>query len=85
MNDFFKFDKMIAPGIIKVIFAILVILSIVVGVISFVAGMSNGSTGIGMLMLVAYAVVIPIFLRIYFEFVLVLFCIHDKLDKLVQK
>ncbi|MFA5375938.1 MAG: DUF4282 domain-containing protein [Dehalococcoidia bacterium] len=83
--NFFSFEKMIAPSIIKAIFGVLVVLCLLAALIGFIAGLVNDQAGLALLLLVAYGAVAPLLLRIYFEFVLVLFCINDKLDRLLQK
>ena len=83
--NFFSFERMIAPSIIKAVFGVLVVLCMLAALIGFVAGLVNDQVGLALLMLVCYGAIVPILLRIYFEFVLVLFCINDKLDRLPKQ
>lgn len=81
MNQFFSFDKMITPTIIKILFWIGLGISITVGFTFILSGATaryGGGSGrilIGLLTLV----VGPLVVRLQCEFIIVMFKIHETL------
>jgi len=73
MNEFLNFDKMITPTIIKILFWIGVIVSVIFGLVQIFNG--GFFVIIGLLMIVLG----PIFVRIYCEILIILFKMNDNL------
>ena len=86
MNQFFNFNKMITPTIIKVIFWIGVVSTVIIGLIQFFIGLGSPYGGgfqvfMGMLTIVMG----PLVTRIYCELLIVLFKMHEALQDINQK
>jgi len=75
MGDYLKFDRMITPILIQVIFWVLVAVFVVIGLYL----MFGGDTGTQRLIGLGYFVLGPIFVRVICENVIILFQINDKL------
>jgi uncharacterized membrane protein len=75
MGEYLKFDRMITPIIIQVIFWIIVVVDVVLGLIS----MFGGNSGMERLGGLALFIIGPILARVFCEFVIVTFQINDKL------
>ena len=80
MEDFLSFKKMLTPIIIKVIFWIGVVGSVIMGLISIVGG-ANARYGGGAMVLIGlmWMFLGPILTRIYCEILIVIFAINDTL------
>ncbi len=81
MNDWFNFEKMITPAIIKGLFIILAALALLEGCGMILVGLATLNRG-GLLMILlglAWLVIGPILSRIYCELLIVVFLIHDNL------
>jgi hypothetical protein len=74
MGDFLRFETMITPILIQIIFWIAVIVSVILGILSIVNGGEN-SVAIGL----AFIILGPIVARIYAEILIVIFRINDHL------
>jgi uncharacterized membrane protein len=75
MGEYLKFDRMITPIIIQIIFWVLVVIIALVGLWS----MFGGSSGTERLTGLAIFIIGPILVRIYCEIMIVMFQINDKL------
>ncbi|MDE0313788.1 MAG: DUF4282 domain-containing protein [Candidatus Poribacteria bacterium] len=86
MKDFLKFKKMITPIIIPILFWIGTIICIIVGLVMII----TGTTGelrefrpVGeeiVLIGLGYIFLGPIVMRVYCEFLIILFSVNDKLE-----
>ena len=75
MGDFFRFETMITPVLIQIVFWLAVIGCIVVGIVIMVA--ADDSAGrVGGLLLLIFG---PILARIYAEILIIFFRINDHL------
>jgi len=85
-STFLKFDKMITPSIIQVIFYIGLALGLLVGLINVFAGItSNYGGGIQVLFGLIIMVVAPLFIRLWCELTIVIFKIHEALEVIKNK
>ena len=80
MGDYLKFDRMITPIIIQIIFWVLVVVIALIGLWS----MFGGSSGTERLTGLAIFIIGPILVRIYCEIMIVMFQINDKLHDIRQ-
>ena len=78
MRDFLRFETMITPVMIQVIFWLAVIICVIVGIIMIVSGDDIGARVSGL----ALIVLGPIAARIYAEILIVLFRINDHLRQI---
>ena len=83
-NDYLKFNKMITPVIIQALFWLFAALSVIVGLVLFLAGALHNSFGgaVGGLFVILLG---PVVFRIYAELLLVIFKIHDAVQTIAQK
>ena len=85
MDRFLNFDKMITPTIIKIIFWIGVVLSVLLGLGMIVSGFgSYYGGGFQVFMGLVTIVVGPIIVRIYCELLIVVFKMHDALQAIKE-
>jgi len=75
MGDFFRFETMITPIMIQVLFWLAVLLCVIVGIIMLISA-DEMSARLGGLMLLLLG---PIGVRIYAEILIVVFRINDHL------
>ena len=79
-TDFFRFDKMITPVIIQVLFWIGVVASVLLGLGMVFSGMSSSfGGGSAVFMGLVWIVLGPIMTRVYCELLIVVFKIHGSL------
>ena len=78
MGDFLRFDLMITPILIQILFWLAVLLCLIVGILMMAMG-SDTSERVGGLVLFILG---PILVRIYSEILIVLFRIHDHLRQI---
>ena len=79
-TDFFKFDKMITPVIIQVLFWIGVVASVLLGLGMVFSGMSSPfGGGSAVFMGLVWIVLGPVMTRVYCELLIVVFKIHGSL------
>ncbi|MCZ6691271.1 MAG: DUF4282 domain-containing protein [Planctomycetota bacterium] len=86
MQDFLRFKKMITPLMIQVLFGIGVVLCLIVGLLSVVAGFDPivggaGPIAIGLLIIVLG----PVAVRVYCELLIIGFSINDTLTDIKNK
>src|SRR5690625_2584125 len=88
MGKFFRFERMITPLIIQLVFWIGVIGSIIVGIITLISGLTGDGGFGGVFMGLLIMLIGPIGIRIYCEILMVAFKfldllveIRDKLDR----
>ena len=82
MKDFLNFKKMITPIIIPILFWIGAIISIIAGIVFIVMGaIANFGPGGGEMVFMGFCYLFlgPIIIRVYCEFLIVLFSVNDKL------
>jgi len=82
MKDFLKFKKMITPIIIPILFWIGTIISVIAGIVFIVMGAVDnfGADGGEMVLMgFCYLFLGPIVIRVYCEFLIILFSVNDKL------
>jgi len=77
MGDFFRFETMITPVLIQILFWLAVIVSLVAGIGIARSGEEHG-VGVG----VAVIILGPIVARIYAEILIVIFRINDHLRQI---
>jgi len=83
-NDYVKFNKMITPVIIQVVFWVAAALCVVRGLVTLIAGVVHNSLGaavVGLLIIILG----PVLVRIYAEVLLVIFKINDAVQTIAQK
>ena len=73
MGDFLKFETMMTPFVIQVIFWIAVVILVILGILQIIQGDSAIWTGL------ATIIVGPILARIYCEIIIIFFRINDHL------
>lgn len=79
-KDFFRFDKMITPVIIQIIFWIGVSVSVLLGLGMIFSGMRSFFGGGSLVFMgLVWLVLGPIMTRVYCELLMVVFKIHDNL------
>lgn len=78
-RDFLKFDKMLTPIIIQVLFWIGLVLSVLFGLGMIVAGFFSDAGGVGVLLGLFYLLLGPLLTRIYCEILIIIFKIHENL------
>lgn len=85
LNDFLKFDKMITPVIIKGVFWIGLIISVIVGLGMIISGLSSAwGGGVDVLAGILLLVLGPLSVRIYCELLMVMFKINDSLTEIKE-
>ena len=75
MGDFLRFESMVTPILIQILFWLAVIICVIVGIIAIASGGGN-SLGLALIILG------PIGARIYAEILIVLFRINDHLRQI---
>lgn len=85
LNDFLKFDKMITPVIIKIIFWVGLVFSILIALATIISGLASPYGG-GMEVLIGLAMLFlgPLVVRIYCELLIVVFKINDSLTEIKE-
>ncbi len=82
MKDFLKFKKMITPIVIPILFWIGAIICVIVGIVLIALGaMENFGVDGGEMVLMGFCYLFlgPIVIRVYCEFLIILFSVNDKL------
>lgn len=80
MDDFFSFDRMITPTIIKIVFWIGLAVSVLSGLLLILSGLAaDGAGGLVILGLI-YLVLGPVLVRVWCELILVFFRMNDALQ-----
>jgi len=78
MGDFLAFRKMIVPVIIQIVFWLGIIACIIAGIGSIVAGVLGYGEKVGMILGGILSIFLgPIIVRVYCEFVMVVFKMYD--------
>ena len=77
MSDFFSFDRMITPTIIKIVFWIGLVVTVLGGLIFLLAG-NGGVRFLGLL----YLVLGPLGVRVYCELLIVIFKMNETLSSI---
>ena len=87
MNDFLKFKKMMTPIIIQILFWIGVAVCVIAGIIEIVSGINTPYGGGGSVVFMGILLLLlgPILVRVWCELMLVLFSIHDTVNKIKNK
>ena len=84
-NDFLKFDKMITPVIIKIIFWIGLVVSVIIALGMIISGLgSPWGGGLQVLTGLITLVLGPLMVRIYCELLIVIFKINDSLFEIKE-
>ncbi|WP_347862261.1 DUF4282 domain-containing protein [Salimicrobium sp. PL1-032A] len=86
MKNFLNFNKMITPSIIKIIFYIGVVITVLVGIGMIASGMDSVYGGgfqvfSGML----FILIGPLIIRVYCELLIVMFKMHESLHEINNK
>ena len=82
MKDFLKFKKMITPIIIPILFWIGTIISVIAGIVFIALGaIDNFGADEGEMVLMGFCYLFlgPIAIRVYCEFLIIIFSVNDKL------
>jgi uncharacterized membrane protein len=88
MKDLLNFKKMLTPIIIPILFWIGTIICIIAGIVFIVLGVtgySNPDNGEMVLLGIGYLVLGPIVIRVYCEFLIILFSINDTLTDIKKQ
>ncbi|MDR5658895.1 DUF4282 domain-containing protein [Serpentinicella sp. ANB-PHB4] len=86
VKTFLNFDKMITPVIIKIIFYISLAICALFGFSLIIRGMGAGHGGGFMVLTGLFTLIIsPIIVRVWCEFIVVIFKIHELLVQLNKK
>ena len=87
MEDFLKFRKMLTPIIIQILFWIGVAVCVIGGIIEIVSGINAPYGGGGSVVFMGILLLLlgPILVRVWCELMLVLFSIHDAVNKIKNK
>ncbi|AKG03779.1 hypothetical protein AAV35_002555 [Salimicrobium jeotgali] len=86
MKNFLDFNKMITPSIIKIIFIIGVVISVLMGISLIGAGLDNPYGGSGSVFMGLLTIVIgPLVTRVYCEIIIVVFKMHESLHDINSK
>lgn len=84
-SDFLKFDKMITPVIIKIIFWVGLVVSVVIALGMIIAGLSSPwGGGLQVLGGLAILVVGPLTVRVYCELLIIIFKINESLSEIKE-
>lgn len=81
MEKFIKFDKMITPTIIKIVFWIGVAFVVIGSVFTIAEGMSYYGDPVNIFMGLLMLVVGPLFVRIYCELLIIMFKMYQTLTE----
>ena len=85
-SKFFNFDKMITPAIIKVLFWIGIAVVAIIGLSGIVTGLFMPYGGGKVVLTGLLTLVIgPIAVRVYCELLIVIFKMHEALEKIANK
>ncbi|MFW5981314.1 MAG: DUF4282 domain-containing protein [bacterium] len=86
LNDFIKFDKLITPSIIKVIFWIGIAITIISGLVAMISGIASTYGGGGQVLMGLVTIIIgPLFVRVYCEILIIIFKINENLVNINEK
>lgn len=85
VKKLFSFDSMITPKLIKIIFAIGLVLSVIYGILIIVFFTANDAGFLGFLGGLLFIVISPLLVRIWTEIIIVPFEILGELKKLNNK
>jgi hypothetical protein len=85
MSDFLSFDTFITPKIIRIVFALGLLLIALGAVISVVIGLWTLSIISGVIVPIIVACIAALLWRIYCEIILVFFDMRDKLAEIAAK
>ncbi len=77
MGDFFRFETMITPVLIQILFWVIVVVSVISGIVTLV---SEGKQEIGRGLFLI--ILVPIMARIYAEIMIILFRIYEHLRQI---
>jgi hypothetical protein len=85
MQDFLKFNKMITPAIISVIFYVGSAISVIAGFVSIISG-ANAIYGGGAQIFAGLFMILlgPFFIRIYCELLIVIFKMNEALQDITK-
>ncbi|MFK2827105.1 DUF4282 domain-containing protein [Bacillus sp. B190/17] len=83
MDRFLSFDKMVTPTIIKIIFWVGVVMSVLSGIGTIAAGISSPyGSGLGVIMGLLTLVIGPLLVRVYCELLIIFFKMHESLKRI---
>ena len=82
MNDFFSFDRMITPGIIKAVFWLGLVVSVLLGLVLILGALAADGGGGLVLLGLLYLVLGPLFVRVWCELILVFFRTNGSLREI---
>ena len=85
MSDFLSFDTFITPRIIRIVFALGLLLIAIATVIRVVIGIWSFSLLTGIILPLVGACVVSLLWRIYCELILVFFDMRDKLAEIASQ
>jgi hypothetical protein len=85
MSDFLSFDTFITPRIIRIVFALGLLLIAIATVIRVVIGIWSFSLLTGIILPLVGACVVGLLWRIYCELILVFFDMRDKLAEIASR
>jgi len=85
-EKFFSFDRMITPSIIKVLFWIGVVVSVIGGLATIIGGIAAPYGGGTMVLSGILGIIFgPLITRVYCELLILLFKINDNLGEIKEK
>jgi hypothetical protein len=86
ISSLLNFDKMVTPVIVKILFIVGVVLSVIFGIIQIISGAASSfGEGIQVIMGLITIVVGPFITRVYCELLIVTFKIHESLQQINSK
>jgi hypothetical protein len=86
MNEFLRFDKMITPNIIKIIFVIGSFGCILYGIVTIANGFSGYFNDGALIFRGIVSIILgPLIIRVYCEVVILFFKIHETLHSILEK
>ncbi|AFS77614.1 hypothetical protein Curi_c05390 [Gottschalkia acidurici 9a] len=85
LKNFFRFDRMITPAIIQIVFYIGLAASVLIGLGQIITGIASRGGSIQIFTGIIVLVISPIIVRVYCELLIVIFKIHESLGELKDK
>lgn len=85
MKDFFNFNKMITPTLVKIIFLLKCAFFIVSGIAIIAGAIPVINGGLAVLIGLITIIVRPLIARIYFETIMVMFKINESVEEIKSK
>lgn len=82
IGEFLAFRKMITPVVIQIVFWVGVAISVIMGLISIAAGLSQFGSGVLVIVGLLYIFIGPLIVRIYCELLILFFRMNESLTEI---